>query len=166
MKRILPILILCATALPLHSQEAAQHNASAPRHFYRLTYVLKESDEGKPVNQRSFVMPASSGERYWSRVRAGSRFPVRNGDKTDYVDVGVNIDSHMEETPEGLAMEVAAEISSPATETGSGGAPFVRSLKTTTQLLAAPNKPATVFVIDDLTSHHRFEMDVTAVPEK
>ena len=30
-------------------------------------------------------------------MRAGSRFPVRDADKTNYVDVGVNIDNHLED---------------------------------------------------------------------
>src|SRR5664279_1471994 len=163
--RLLFVPFLLA-ALPLIAQEAAPRNPNPPRHFYRLTYVLKELDEGKMVNQRSFALAGSTGERYTSRMRAGSRFPVREGDKTNYLDVGVNIDNRLEDTPEGLAMDLTAEISSAGTEAAtSGGAPVIRQLKTNVQAAVAPNKPTLLFTIDDPASHHRFELEVTAVPQ-
>lgn len=167
MKRLLLFVPILLAALPLVSQDAAPRPANPPRHFYRLTYVLKESDEGKIINQRDFLLTASTGERYTSRMRAGSRFPVRDADKTNYLDVGVNLDNHLEEVPEGLAMEVTAEISSAGTDMASGsGAPVIRSLKTTAQVVVAPNKPTMLFTIDDPASHHRFELEVTVVPQR
>src|ERR1035438_480253 len=98
--RLLFVPVLLA-AVPLIAQEAAQRNPNPPRHFYRLTYVLKESDEGKAIRQRTFAVTGSTGERYTSRMRAGSRFPARDGDKINYVDIGVNIDNRLEDVPEG-----------------------------------------------------------------
>jgi len=167
MKRLLFLALLLLTAVPLLAQEGAPRPATPPRHFYRLTYVLKESDENKVVNQRTFALTGSTGDRYTSRMRAGSRFPVRDADKTNYVDVGVNIDNHLEEVPEGLAMEVTAEISSAGTEpVTSGGAPVIRQLRTNAEAVVTPNKPTMLFTIDDPASHHRFELEVTASPER
>src|ERR1700756_334105 len=112
MKHLLLIAALFLGAVPLLAQEAAAKPPAPPRHFYKLTYVLKEFDEGKVVNQRDFVLTVSTGDRYSSRLRAGSRFPVRDEGKTNYVDVGVNLDNRLDDTPEGLAMDVNAEISS------------------------------------------------------
>lgn len=166
MKRFLLLMPILLAALPLAAQDTAPRTANPPRHFYRLTYVLMESDDGKLVNQRTFVLTASTGDRYASRMRAGSRFPVRDADKTNYLDVGVNIDNHLEEVPEGLAMEVTAEISSAGTEVASsGGAPVIRSLKTNAEVVVGPNKPTMLFTIDDPASHHRFELEATAVPQ-
>jgi hypothetical protein len=128
---------------------------------------LKESDEGKVVNQRNFLLTASTGERYSSRMRAGSRFPVRDADKTNYLDVGVNVDTRLEDGPEGLEMEVTAEISSAGTEVStSGAAPVIRQVRTNAQAVVAPNKPTMLFTIDDPASHHRFELEVTAAPQR
>ncbi len=167
MKRLLFSMTLLLAAMPILAQEPAPHPANPPRHFYRLTYVLKESDESKVVNQRTFALTGSTGDRYSSRMRAGSRFPVRDADKTNYIDVGVNIDNRLEEVPEGLAMDVTAEISSAGTEAAtSGGAPVIRQLRTNAEAVATPNKPIILFTIDDPASHHRFELEVTAVPQK
>ena len=124
MKRLLLCATLLVAALPLLAQEMAIKPPSPARHFYKLTYVLKEFDEGKVVNQRDFVVTVSTGERYSSRLRAGSRFPIRDEGKTNYVDVGLNLDNHLEDVPDGLAMDVNAEISSASNDpaTSGGGA--------------------------------------------
>jgi len=167
MKRILLLATLFVVALPLFGQEAMTPKQPGPRHFYKLTYVLKEFDEGKVVNQREFMLTASTGERYASRMRAGSRFPIRDEGKTNYVDVGVNLDNRLEDTPEGLVMEVNAEISSAGNDAASsGGAPVIRQLRTNAQAVVAMNKPTLLFNLDDPSSRHRFELEVTAVPQK
>ena len=167
MKRLFLYATLLAVALPLLAQEAAPKPPAPPRHFYKLTYVLKEFDEGKVVNQRDFVMTVSTGDRYGSRMRAGSRFPVRDEGKTNYVDVGVNLDNRLEDTPEGLAMEVNAEISSVGSDpSASGGAPIIRQVRTNAYVVISMNKPTLLFNIDDPASRHQFQLDVTAAPQK
>lgn len=167
MKRLVLCTTLLIVALPLLAQESAPKSPAPPRHFYKLTYVLKEFDESKVVNQRDFVLTCSTGERYGSRMRAGSRFPVRDEGKTNYVDVGVNIDNRLEDTSEGIAMDVNAEFSSlgndPAT---TGGAPVIRQVRTNAQAVVALNKPTVLFNIDDPSGRHRFQLEVTAVPQK
>ena len=173
MKKLLCLTALLLVGATLMAQESAPRPPKAPRHFYKLTYVLKESDEGKLVNQRTFVVSGSTGdvnmvEKYASRLRAGSRFPtvVEEG-KVTYTDVGVNLDSRLEEVPDGLAMDVTAEISSVASEPpSSGSSPIIRQVKTNAQAVVTLNKPFTLFVIDDPASRHQFQLEVTAVPQK
>jgi hypothetical protein len=174
MKRLLPFVVvpmLLLAVLSLSAQEgppAAPHAPNPPRHFYRLHYVLKETDEGKVINQRTFTLTActSTGERCSSRLRAGSRFPVSEEKQTNYVDVGVNIDNRLVEVPDGLEMDVTAEVSSPGTDAGtSGSAPVIRQLRTNSQAIAALAKPTVLFTIDDPASRHRFELEVTASRE-
>lgn len=167
MKSLSAVILLVFAAASLFAQEAAPRNPNPPRHFYRLAYVLKEFDEGKVINQRDFTVDASTGDRYSSRVRAGSRYPVTEADKINYIDVGVNIDNRLEEVPDGLAMEVTAEISSTATPSATtGGAPVIRQMRTNANAVVASNKPTMLFAIDDPASRHRFELEVTAVPQK
>ena len=140
MKRFALLATVLLAALPLASQESAPHAPAPPRHFYRLNYVLKETEEGKVVNRRSFSLTSSSGDHFNPRLRAGSRFPVRDAEKVNYIDVGVNLDSHLDEGPDGLVVEVTAEISSPATEpTGSSASPVIRQVRTNALAIVALN---------------------------
>ena len=167
MKRLFLCTVLFAVTLPLLAQEITTPKPPAPRHFYKLTYVLKELDESKLVNQREFVLTCSTGDRYASRMRAGSRIPVGVPDKFSYVDLGINLDTRLEDVPEGLALEVTAEISSPAADLPANSvSPAIRQMKTNALAVVAMSKPTTLFNIDDPASRHRFELDVTAVPQK
>ena len=171
MKRFLLFALLLFVAIAAIAQEAPRP-VKAPRHFYKLSYVLKESDEGKIVNQRTFVVSGSTGDvnlagKYASRLRAGSRYPVRDEGKTNYIDVGVNLDTTLEEVPEGLAMDTTAEISSLGGETAANGsAPVLRQVRTNAQAVVALNKPFVLFTVDDPASRHQFQLEVTAVQQK
>jgi hypothetical protein len=167
MKRVLLLATLVLAAVPVLSQEVMTPKPPAPRHFYKLTYVLKEFDEGKVVNQREFVLTCSTGDRYASRMRAGSRIPVGQPDKSSYVDLGINLDTHLEDVPEGLALDVTAEVSSPTMELPANSvSPAIRQMRTNALAVVAMSKPTTLFNIDDPASRHRFELEVTAVPQR
>jgi hypothetical protein len=167
MKRVLLLATLVLAAVPVLAQEVMTPKPPAPRHFYKLTYVLKELDQGKVVNQREFVLACSTGDRYASRMRAGSRIPVGQADKFSYVDLGINLDTHLEDVPEGLALDVTAEVSSPTTELPANSvSPAIRQMRTNALAVVAMSKPTTLFNIDDPASRHRFELDVTAVPQR
>ncbi len=166
MKRLLLFATLIVAAVPLLAQEAAPKPPTPPRHFYKLTYVLKEFDEGKVVNQRDFVLACSTGDRYTSRMRAGSRIPVGVPDKFSYIDLGINLDSHLEDEPDGLAVDVTADISSPAAEqSASSVSPAIHQVRTNALAIVPLNKPTMLFTVDDPASRHRFELEVTAVPQ-
>ncbi|HVP53433.1 MAG TPA: hypothetical protein VMU45_00430 [Candidatus Eisenbacteria bacterium] len=172
MRKLLCLAALLTIGAAAVAQESAPRPAKPPRHFYKLTYVLKESDEGKVVNQRTFVVTGSTGdvnmiERYASRLRAGSRYPVRDEGKTNYIDVGVNLDTRLEEVAEGLAMDTTAEISSVGGEsTTSGSAPVLRQVRTNAQAVVALNKSFVLFTVDDPASRHQFQLEVTAAPQR
>jgi|SRR5271157_1596546 len=166
MKRLLLSATLLLVALPLLAQEAAPKPPAPPRHFYKLTYVLKEFDEGKVVNQRSFVLTVATGERPEWHMRAGSRIPI-GGNDVKSIDVGVNLDTTLLDAPDGLLLQTTADISSAGDgATGSGSAPVIRQIRTIAMATIQPNKPSLLFAIDDPASRHRFELEVTAVPQK
>jgi hypothetical protein len=145
--------------------------APAPKHFYRLNFVLRETDEGKVLNQRGFIMsvsadPADSHERNRWNLRAGTRLPVRDPNGTNFVDVGVNLDVWAQDADNGLQMEVTSEISSVATESATGGAPPIRQVKVRGAVFAPLGKSTMVFTAEDPASRHQFELQVTPVREK
>jgi hypothetical protein len=163
------ILVLCAsTATAQETKTAVSAASNAPKHFYRLNFVLKESDEGKVINQRSFVMSASTEGSSWRNMRAGTRLPLArtNSKDVNYIDVGVNIDTRIQDSGDGLAMDVTTDISSAGTENNSGAPPVIRQVKVRSEALVPIGKPTTLFTADDPASRHRFELEVTATPER
>jgi hypothetical protein len=171
------ILLICASTLSAQDKMAIPPPASpAVKHYYRLNYVLKEWDDGKVINQRAYTLPTTAradtltisttaGDE-WTRLRAGTRLPVPKGNEVSYIDVGVNIDNRLREAGDMLSLELTADITSAAPETGNATvAPALRQVRATTQSLITAGKPAIVFTADDPASHHRFELEVTATPQ-
>ena len=145
----------------------------APKHYYKLNFVLRETDEGKVLNQRRFSLdisveaPRARSNPDWWNVRSGTRVPVSGSKDVNYIDVGVNLDVRAEEVAEGLQMQITSEISSVGTQSGIGvTAPAIRQLKVRSAMLAPVGKPAVVFTADDPASTHRFELEVISTREK
>lgn len=175
------LLTLIASSPVCFSQqkeaEEAGNSASQPitPHYYKLNFVLKETDDGKTVNQRSFTLettasPARGTSDDRTSMRAGTRLPVGTGEKggVEYLDVGTNIDAYrLRETPEGLEMVVDARISSVAAEpAGKADSTPIREVRASSRVLAQVGKPTTVFTADDPASKHRFALEVTPTREQ
>ena len=151
------------------SKPAVAAQQPALKHYYRLNFVLRETEEGKILNQRTFTLNISAESRHvggnppdWWNVRSGTRVPVSSSKDVNYLDVGVNLDVRVEDVPEGLQMQVTSEISSVASETGVGvAAPAIRQVKVRAAVLAPIGKTTGVFTADDPASKHRFELEVT-----
>ena len=155
------------------SQESPAKPApvAAPKHYYKLNFVLRETEEGKVLNQRSFNMDISAeapkaGGDWWS-MRAGTRIPVASSKDLTFIDVGVNLDVRADEVADGLQMQITSEISSAATDSGpAGSTPAIRQVKVRSAVMAPLSKPTTVFTADDPASKHRFELEITPVRVK
>jgi hypothetical protein len=174
---LVPLIVLVGPALV--AQQAPSESKTSPsepplqKHFYKLTFRLRESDDAKVVNQRDFILNISAAPVHvggvppdWWNVRSGTRIPVavtnKEGKDFNYVDVGVNLDVRAEEAPDGLQLQVTADISSVAGEGGLGSnAPAVRQVKVRSAVVAPVGKPTLVFTADDASSRHRFELEVT-----
>jgi hypothetical protein len=173
-------IVLAAPRLAISQETPAQQVAGAkisqvatpaPKHYYKLNFVLRETDDGKVLNQRSFTMniaadaPQAEKPAWWN-LRSGTRVPVYDpkGAMT-YVDVGVNLDVRAFDGADGLQLEVTSEISSVGTESGNT-APPIRQVKVRSAVMAAAGKPTVVFIADDPASQHRFELEVTLAREK
>lgn len=148
------------------ASSSVMHAMPSPaRHYYRLDFVLRETDEGKLVNQRAFTMnvsadPADTHERTWWNLRAGTRLPLRDPNGTNYVDVGVNIDLAARDADNALQLEVTADVSSVPTEAGAS-TPSFRQLKVKGAVFAPLGKPTLVFTAEDPGSRHQFELQVS-----
>jgi hypothetical protein len=156
------------------SKTAAASQQPGPKHYYKLNFVLRETDDGKVLNQRTFTVNISAEPPHvggippeWWNVRSGTRVPVPGSKDITYIDVGVNLDVRAEEVAEGLQMQITSEISSVGTEGGIGvTAPAIRQVKVRAAELAPIGKTTGVFTADDPASKHRFELEVTPTREK
>jgi hypothetical protein len=180
------LLLFATVSRPASSQQQGTNTSSQPevqqvggsssqvvhtapplaRHFYRLDFVLREMEDGKALNQRTYNMsvsadPADTRERTWWNLRAGNRLPVRDPNGTNYVDVGINLDLTARDADNALQLEVTSEISSIATETASNTAPPIRQLKVKGAVFAPLGRQTLVFTAEDPASRHQFELLVT-----
>lgn len=173
--RCMRILLLAVFAVPagLCAQQNASHSSAeteartASVGYYRLSFLVRELDGSKVINQRAYTMSVTADAKV-CRLRSGTRIPVPSEKSWTYVDVGINLDVQAKEAPEGLQLEVTADISSGATENSAttNFPPSIRQVRSQGAVLAPIGKPTVVFTADDPASHHRFELEVTPVREK
>jgi hypothetical protein len=162
-------LILFATPILVLPVSAQQTTASAaPAHYYRLEFVVKEvGEDGKAVNSRTYLTTVSTDDKM-SSVRTGTRIPIHTNDKggdIQYLDVGVNIDCRQaHEIPEGLGLQISAEISSLATPNPPSDVttPIIRQNHWQSSTVLPMGKPIVVFSSDNLENKGRMQVEVTA----
>ncbi|MBV8114058.1 MAG: hypothetical protein JO300_04910 [Silvibacterium sp.] len=176
---VISLLILVSFslfAMPLRAQEAKTSESKASEtktqpdaHYYHLEFVLKElGDDGRVVNSRTYHTSVSTDGRS-SLMRTGTKVPVRTNDKDmAYLDVGVNLDcGSARETPQGLGVQITAEISSLANPSGGtpeAGNPLLRQNKWSSMTVLPIGKPTIVFSSDNLENKGRMQLEVTVTP--
>ncbi|ABF39594.1 hypothetical protein Acid345_0589 [Candidatus Koribacter versatilis Ellin345] len=132
---------------------------------YKLDFVLKQMDRGKPLSTHNFTMSAEASGGS-SQIRTGNRIPVDiGGDKgLQYMDVGFNCDARIIQSgSSNVGLEVGWEISTmPGT---SGSEKMVRQVRSRSTPLVTFGKPTVVSSVDDINSGQQFELDVTVTPE-
>ncbi|HUS05863.1 MAG TPA: hypothetical protein VMZ52_06195 [Bryobacteraceae bacterium] len=142
--------------------------------FYQLEFVVKEVEEGKVVNSRSYSMITSgdpnSGRS--SSMRTGNRVPVPSSPGStqfNYLDIGVNIDCAVLRDLDGeLALNVVAEISSIASKTDASATapPVLRQTKWNSNVVLPIRKATVLFGSDDPGTKRKMQLELTATPVK
>ena len=168
MRRFLFVILTLLMAASAVGQETKSRNdfgwVRAP---YRLDFAIKELEDSKVVNTRSYSMTLTSTEergRSAGDVKAGSRVPVNVGDKgIQYVDIGVNLSAHLYLLESGgLLLENYIEISTLGTPEGQGTNPIIRQIRSNTTSEIAAGKVTQISTVDDPVSKRRFQFEVTA----
>lgn len=133
--------------------------------FYKLDLAVREMDGAKVVNTRNYTLTQRVGD--WGQLRVGSRLPITDAHQAvQYFDVGLNLDSRVQEKDDVLAFDWRLELSSVAPETAAGGNPIIRNVRSNGQALLGTGKPVTMTSVDDLNSTHKFVFEVTATRVK
>jgi len=151
-----------------HSSETLKPPEKAVS-VYRLEFAVREMEDNKKINSRSYTMLVEDGD--WGRIRVGNRIPYNTGkDQFQYFDVGINIDCHLRDHGNYIMLEnTSIEISSIVKDESSTGGtpnPIVRQARSSVEPVITPGKPAVITSLDDVSSNHRYEVEVTATKVK
>ncbi len=173
------------SAMSVRAQEEGREKASpkaqdaapaAPRkssNVYRVDYAIREMEGGKVLNSRKYMLMAE--DQQWARTRVGSQVPLLSGTgevkQLQYRDVGMNIDCRVREKEDRLLLDTTvessgvapSESSSVATSTGN---PVFRRVNSTVTAAVSLGKPTLIGSMDDVTSNHRYEIEVTVTQVK
>lgn len=163
---------ICVLAAFLTAGVCSAESKDEPAKFFHLDFVVKEVDEGRVINSRSYSMVTSSSERYGPpSVRTGSKVPIQKGgtDGVTFIDVGVSFDCRFEgEVGNSVLLHVGADISSiaPGSETSSSNLlpPVIRQNRWSSSVIVPIGKPTTIYSSDDMTSKRKVQIEVTATP--
>jgi|SRR5665213_107805 len=161
------LFLLILTAATCFAQNDDQPKPPEPSKYYRLDFVVKETDAGRAVNSRNYVMTikADTGGVAGS-IRIGDRVPVSNGkDQFTFIDVGVNIDCTSPRLVRNqLVMQVLADISSVASERPPSAPPMINQTKSKSEVTLPMGKAVTVFSADGASTKRQMQLEVTATP--
>jgi type II secretory pathway component GspD/PulD (secretin) len=146
-----------------------------PKHAYRLTYTLNESENGRRIGVQHFSMVALLGQRIV--LKQGDKVPVLTGSynteqkaeqtQFTYLDIGMNFDSTLDEFAHGLRLRSKVEQSSVAAEAATGKMaddPIVRQSLLEGTSVIVPGKPLMLGSIDVVGSTRHIDIEVVAEP--
>ncbi len=147
----------------------------APSKTFRLTFTLAESDSGKRVGIQHFAMVVASGQR--TVLKQGDKIPVATGTyeaKNDtgtqtqfqYLDIGINLDATLTDSPEGLRLKSKIEQSSLGQPTTIAGVqePVIRQSVVEGTSSMKIGKPLTLGSLDIVGSTRHVDIEVVAEP--
>ena len=164
------LAVLFAAVLATSATAVAQNEVPKPPgpQFYRLDFVLKELEGGKPVKTHNYQMMLSANDRGISSIRSGAKIPTSDGKGTQYIDVGVNLDvRELVPTKDGLELDIVAEASG-VLDTAAGAPltkqPMIYQTKWNSRVEVQAGKPTMVYSSDDPTSKRQVQLEVTATP--
>jgi hypothetical protein len=166
------LAVICVPrAAPAQDAAKEQRVTEAPKPVpkpltvYHLEFAVRELEDGKRLNSRSYTMSVEDGD--WGRIRVGNRIPYNSGkEQFQYFDVGINIDCRLRDHDSYILLEnTSIEISSVVKDESSGGGtpnPIVRQARASVVASVTPGKPTVITTMDDVSSNRRYEVEVTA----
>ncbi|MGE5112152.1 MAG: hypothetical protein ACM3JB_14915 [Acidobacteriaceae bacterium] len=167
---ITAFILTLALGLPLLAQDKPKENDApkpeSPWSFYKLTLTVREMDGTKTVSSRSYDFSQRSG--FWGNLRVGSRVPIldSHNNLSSFQDIGLNVDSRIEERDNGVAFDWRLELTSLATESPATWPAVVRKVSSSGDTLLTLGKPTAMTTVDDLNSTHKFVFEVTGTKLK
>ena len=182
MLRIIVIMGLAAvmsvTCLPQsngNTQEtkptSAQASESGAKNFYQLSFVVRELENERVINSRSYSIILRDNER--GSIRAGEQVPVAttsgSSTKWEQLHVGVNIDCRqLQEVGDRLALGVSADITSMIgtheQSSSPTAVPITRDNRWDSTVIVPIKQPTILFSSDDPASKRKMQLQLTVTP--
>lgn len=156
----------------IQAQEAgvakAAPEAQKSENAYRLDFSVNELEDGKKLNTRQYSMNLNSNSS--NEIKIGTRVPVETKEgEFQYLDVGTNIWSRLDDRSGQVAIEVRAEISNfalPDQGLEHPARPVIRQMKISAGTVATLGKPMLIGSVDDPNSKRQFQLEVTVTKLK
>jgi len=166
MKKVLQIVFVLGLATILAAQDTPK---PAAQKIYKATFLIYEVEEGKKINERTYVLPILSVDNkpHDSNIRVGTRVPVAaSATQTQYLDVGLSIDCNVTEQADKFIVHTNIDMSSFAlpeqgADPRNGGNPILRNVRQTVSTIVSPGKATPLTSIDDVNSKKRLQVEVT-----
>jgi type II secretory pathway component GspD/PulD (secretin) len=165
-------IVLAATPEDQTAARQIINELDRPKKTYRLTFTLAESDSGKRIGVQHFSIVVVAGQR--TSLKQGSKVPVMTGSTSDpqqtqfqYLDIGMNFDTTVQDLPGGLYLKTKVEQSSLADEHMSGPLapePIVRQTALEGMSALTLGKPLTLGSVDVPGSTRHIDIEVVAEP--
>ena len=140
-----------------------------PKKAYRLTYTLAEFQDGKRVGVQHFGTDVLVGQRIV--LKQGNKVPLATGTSAGqtqftYVDVGVNLDSTLDQFQNGLRLRSKVEQSAVGEIVTIAGVnePQIRQSTMEGTTFLTPGKPTNIGGIDIVGSNRHIDIEVIAEP--
>jgi hypothetical protein len=155
------LLLLLTATVCLAQDEPKKPDAAK---YFRVDFVVKESEGGRVVNSRNYGMTVAAGKGV---IRTGDKVPVtanaKDGQVT-YIDVGVNIDWSIDfPVQDQVRMHISADISS-VTSDKAAPLPLINQTKCVSDLIVPLRKATNIFSADGATTKRQMQMEVTVTP--
>ena len=148
--------------------------APNPPKSYRLTYTLTETDGNKRSGTQHFSMIVVTGRK--TVLKQGSKVPIVTGafnsggsqmhNEFQYLDVGLSIEAHLDDSAHGLQLDTEVQQSSIAEEKSSVGIqdPIVRQSNLESTSILTQGKPLMLGSMDIAGSARRLDIEVVLEP--
>lgn len=172
-----PLFLAAALALPAAAQKVkpTPKPHPAPHTVYRLDYVIRQLRGGKVINQRRYeLLVQEGGER--AKLSVGNRIPIITGETSgdiQYVPVGMYITAQVLAGPGAPVLDTQVKLAAVAARAaGNGGGnprandPVIKAFSVTVKVGVIPGATMTLATMDDVTSNDRYQILVTAVPQR
>jgi hypothetical protein len=170
------VLLILAVTGGLAAQEAQssgsnQNGSVKSLNFYKIQFVLREVQDKKVLNSRSYTMVLEDHKQGSTKI--GNRVPVPTGaSQFQYIDVGINITANVHGEGPLVQLDSAIEVSSFAlpeqekTASAAGGAPIVRQIHANLSPVLHAGEQSVIGIITDATSTREYEIAATVTKMK
>jgi hypothetical protein len=149
----------------------AAYTSANQQAFYKLDFVLRELEDGKTVNVRNYSLLARAGD--WQQLRVGTSVPTTT--ESTRVDnkeaIGLSVDCRIVPSSDGTAVlvtkaDITTSVANHAEKLDADKAQPIHHVQMNTSAPVTLGKSVVLSGVDELSSKHRFELEVTVTKAK